>query len=122
RRRFNASPNIVGQTVALGGRVYTIAGVLPASFVFGFLGNKIDVWIPRLDEFTLIDNEHLKSGVCYLYGIARLGPGVSITKAEAQMHVIDRQYVQEYAKYPDASRLTQVDPMQERLVGSLRPT
>jgi putative ABC transport system permease protein len=48
RRRFNASPAIIGATVILDRRSYTVIGVVPAAFQipdqFHF---QYDVWLPR---------------------------------------------------------------------------
>ena len=48
KRRYSGDPEIVGKTIFLDARPYTVVGVLPASFTFSsaFGGNKIQVWTP----------------------------------------------------------------------------
>jgi predicted permease len=43
-RRFNGDPGILGKTVRLNGRIYTIIGVLPAWFQYP--DPKIQLWVP----------------------------------------------------------------------------
>ena len=45
RRAFGASPTVLGQVAKLGGKDYTIVGVLPAGFEFPYSG-PADVWVP----------------------------------------------------------------------------
>jgi predicted permease len=48
RRRYGADPSIVGKSIWLDARPYTVIGVLPASFSYTgrFGGNHIEVWTP----------------------------------------------------------------------------
>ena len=101
RSRFGGDPLIVGQTVTLDAMPYTIVGVLPAGIQFPFIGPS-DVWSPRYFELTFMTPEHLRSGVSYLSGVARLAPGVSVKSATAEMNVLHQQYSQQFPKAPDA--------------------
>ena len=49
RRRFGASPSILGQSIQLSGLTRTVVGVLPDTFKFPSDG---EIWVP-LDEATL---------------------------------------------------------------------
>jgi putative ABC transport system permease protein len=51
-RRYGADPGIVGKTIWLDAKPYTIIGVLPASFVYSgaFGGNNVQVWTPVRHE------------------------------------------------------------------------
>ena len=123
RRRFGANPNVIGKAIAVDASDRTIVGVLPAAFTFGLLGDHIDVWTPRIDELSLASPEQLRSGTCYLNAVARLAGGVDRPQAQAQMDVLNRRYVKEFAKFPDADprRRVLAQSLQERLVGGFRP-
>jgi putative ABC transport system permease protein len=99
RTRFGAAPDVVGQTVNLDATSYTIVGVLP-DVQFPFVG-PADVWTPRYFELTFMTPEHLRAGVGYLQGVARLAPGASITSAQAELKVLDQQFNEQYPKAPD---------------------
>jgi putative ABC transport system permease protein len=74
RQRFNSDPAAVGRTISLGGTDYTIAGVMPASFVT----------IPRADLFIPLRPGTRGPGGGYNYHvIARLAPGTTIDQANA---------------------------------------
>ncbi len=122
RRRFGGNPDAVGQSISLDSRSHTIIGVLPASFQFGLLGPDIAVWTPRIDELNLATPQQIQGGTCYLNGVARLAPGVSIEQARAEMKVLDRQYVRDFPKMGDADPKRPVDvaPLKTKLVGSFR--
>jgi putative ABC transport system permease protein len=99
RSHFGAAPDVVGQTVNLDSTSYTVVGVLP-DVQFPFVG-PADVWTPRYFELTFMTPEHLRAGVGYLQGIARLAAGSSIKSAAAELKVLDQQFNEQYPKAPD---------------------
>ena len=101
RSRYGGDPSIVGQTIALDGTLHTVAGILPANVQFPFVG-EADVWTPRYFELTLIPPQKLRQGVGYLGFIARLRPGTSLTRADAELGVLNRQYREQNPTAPDA--------------------
>ncbi|HEX5434816.1 MAG TPA: ABC transporter permease [Candidatus Angelobacter sp.] len=100
RSRFGADPSIVGQTINLDATPYTVIGVLPAGLQFPFIG-PADVWTPRYFELTFMTPQHLRLGVAYLQGVARLSPGATLQSAASELKVLDQQYNQENPKAPD---------------------
>ena len=72
--RFGGDPNVVGQTVNLDSATYTIIGVVPAGIQFPFMG-PAEAWTPRYFELTFMTPQHLRAGVGYLQGVARLHSG-----------------------------------------------
>jgi putative ABC transport system permease protein len=88
RRRFGASPEIVGRTIPLDGGHYEIAGIMPPDFVYppGAV-RPTDLWVP----YVVPPNERVRNPnrfSNYLQCIARLKPGVSVEQAQAQMDQI----------------------------------
>jgi putative ABC transport system permease protein len=45
QRRYGGDPDIVGKTITLDGRVYTVAGIAPAGFQYP---GKTEIWLPPL--------------------------------------------------------------------------
>ena len=71
---FDSDPNIVGEAVRLGGRPYTVIGVMPADFRSY---EEADAWTPfRPDPRGNDQNYRL---------IGRLGPGWTAAQAEAEL-------------------------------------
>jgi putative ABC transport system permease protein len=80
RRRFGASPAIIGQPIQLAGRSRTVVGVLPDTFKFPTSG---EIWVP-LDEATLAG----RSASLTVFGILR--DGLSIDGATAELSAYSR--------------------------------
>jgi putative ABC transport system permease protein len=84
-RRFGADPNIVGRTLALNAKTFTVIGVMPPDFNFPFNGGEI--WSPlAFDEKT----KHERGGN-YLRAMGLLKPGVSVAQANADLDAISRR-------------------------------
>ena len=88
-RRFDLAPGILGTEIAVGGVPMTVIGVTAPGFFGLQVGAKRELWIPAAME-PAIDPGHGTSGDFNLQLIARLKPGVSIERAQAEMRVLDR--------------------------------
>jgi putative ABC transport system permease protein len=119
--RFGADPGIVGQAVTLDGTPYTVVGVLPASVQFPFVG-QMDVWTPRYFELTLIPAQRLRQGVGYLNLLARMRPETTLTRAQAELAVLNRQYREQNPNAPDAAASVSMiaEPLREQVVANVR--
>src|SRR6476469_10871410 len=119
--RFGCDPGIVNQTVALDGMPYSIIGVLPAGIQFPFLA-PADIWSPRYFEHSLFTPQRLRQGVGYLSIIARLRPGVSRERAEAELTVLDQQFQKDNPGAPDAKPgfTMVVTDLQDSVVANIR--
>lgn len=91
KRRYGGDPAIVGKTIWLDAKPYTIVGVLPSSFLYSgsFGGNTVQVWTPVNHEappyllHTFEDHEFLV--------VARLHPGVSLAALTSQLNALQKQ-------------------------------
>jgi len=121
RSRFHADRNIVGQRVTLDETPYTIIGVLPAEVQFPFVGTA-EMWIPRYFEYSLIPTERLRMGVGYLNLVARMKPGVSLDRADAELAVLNQRYREQHPTAPDAGPgiVMQGQSLRELVVGNVR--
>jgi putative ABC transport system permease protein len=79
KRRFGADPNVIGRTVTMNGRSYTIIGVMPADLQYS---RAADFWIPL--AFT--PREATEYNEQSLHLLARLRPGASIEQGQAELH------------------------------------
>jgi putative ABC transport system permease protein len=84
KRRFGADPDIVGKTIRLDNRSFTIIGVMPVGFQFPY--DNISVWKPI--SFSPEDKSNDERGSHFLEVIARLKPGVTIERAQSEMDQI----------------------------------
>jgi putative ABC transport system permease protein len=121
RSRFGADPNVVGRTIALDATPHTIVGVLPAGVQFPFVG-LTDIWTPRYFEYSLMTPQRLRAGVGYLSILARLRPGTTIERADAELAVLNQQYREQNPAAPDADPavVMTADPLRNLVVADVR--
>jgi len=116
KRRFGADPAIVGQSLTLNTRRYTIVGVMPAGFKG--LTDTAELWVPFA---VYAAPETMASRSTRGFGaLARLRPGVTVASAQSEMDGISRQLER---AYPDTNekRAVEVSPLDVELFGALRP-
>jgi putative ABC transport system permease protein len=114
KQQFGGDQQIVGKTIPLSGNVYTIIGVMPAGFASP--RDNSEVWTPV--QVTNPVAARFR-GVHFLRVYGRLGEGVSVEQARAEMQVIDKNLA---AQYPaeNKNRSTVLIPLHERIVGESR--
>ena len=112
KRRYASDPAIVGKTIWLDAKPYTIIGVMPPTFVYSgaFGGANDQIWTPVKHEApasllnTYGDHEFL--------AIARLAPGVSLTSLAERVDALQKQIKSahpEPAVHPGAIGRTMLD-------------
>lgn len=79
---FGGDVSVLGSTVRLDQRSYTVLGVMPRGFVFP--SRNTEVWLPK--QFAEADYEDRDNN--YLQVVAKLKRGVSLEEARAEMDVI----------------------------------
>ena len=116
--RFGGDPGVVGKTVTLGTKAYTVVGVMPEDFLT--LPSNL-VAPGQFYRPVAEPHDEDERASRHLRAIARLKPGVTVEQAQAEMNVI-------------ASRLERAHPadntgygvrlvtLPEDTVGGLRPT
>jgi predicted permease len=116
RERFGASPEALGKIITLGGIDYSIVGVAPRGFHLFADG---DVYTPLGQLGPLILND--RASHAGIFTIARLEPGVSIPRSQAEMNAIQSRLDREY---PNANRDLgiYVEPLKQVIVGDLGQT
>ena len=115
RDRFGGREDVIGQSVSLSGKAFTIVGVLPKEFQFALRG-RAEFWSALQ---PIMECEKRRS--CHnLYGVARLKDGVSVAAATANMSTIAKQLENEY---PDSNRgqFASVMTLSQAIVGNIRP-
>jgi predicted permease len=99
RVRYASDPAILGKTIDLDERRYTIVGVMPARFRFTW-DQEMDVYVP----LALTPDEMSEAGRATsrdLQTQARLQPGVSVKQAQTAMDTLAANLA---AEYPDANK------------------
>jgi predicted permease len=120
KRRFGARRDIIGTSIELDGRAYTVVGIVPSSlhllrFEDSFFD---DIFIPvgQWDN-PLLRNRRFVLG---LRAVGRLAPGATLAQARAEMNQMAYRLV---AAYPDqiAGMGVGTDLLKDDLVWQIRP-
>ncbi len=114
QRRFNSDPTIVGGTLKLNGRAYTIVGVTTPSFRGLRLGAPPEFWLPMTADSGLTSGGRGDRGI-ELTG--RLKPDVSVAQAQAQLATISARLAQ---TYPESNMGTLERPNEPRPITVVR--
>ncbi len=125
RRSYGADPNVIGKSVRLDGDLYTIVGVVPPDFHHPGRTIATDVEVWGTTGFSADPFPKPARNVRFLPAaiIARLKSGVTLQEAQAKLDVMSTQVRKDFASdYPRGSnRLARIVPLQESLVGKVRP-
>jgi putative ABC transport system permease protein len=115
KRRFGADPGIIGRTIQLDGRSYTIVGVAPPEF--RGLSDQAEVWVP----FTMPGSAEVlnERGSRWFEVLARLKPGVSLAQAQSEMNTISANLARTYPDTNEA-RGVEVATLEQEMFGSLQ--
>lgn len=118
KERFQSSPGVIGKTIDLDRRPYTIIGVMPRDFETPSGAGGIalhDIWVPM--SFT--PTEKGSEGTNYDYGvIARLKPGISLEQAKQD---VERVLTIIQATNPQLRMTITMRGLKEQTVSDARP-
>ena len=118
KRKFGASPDILGKAITLNGTSYTVVGVLPASFFYS--GNnfqRADVYVPIGSWSDPIFRDRRAS--MGMDAVGRLKPGVTFEQARADMDTLARHLAEEYPVADKDTGITLV-PLKQNVVGDIQ--
>ncbi len=110
--RFGGDPGILGRTILLNKRPFTVAGVMRKDFESD---PPADAWLP-----LQADPDSTNQGN-YLFAAARLKPGVDLSQARANMRVIAEQFRKANPKWMNDGESVAVIPMRDFVVADVRP-
>ena len=115
RRRLGADPAIVGRPIVINARPFTVIGIMPPEFKG--LTDRADAWVP----FVMSGSAEglAQRGNRGFQVLARLGPGVSLARAQHDLDAICRRLERAYPE-SNAKRGVEVSPLDVELVGDLR--
>ncbi len=108
--RWGADPNLIGQSVTLQRKSYTVVGIIPQSFTFFADADVLVPWAFGAEELSgpYANYAHM------FKTIARLKPGISFERAQRELSAI----VSRFEKSAEA----RVHPLREVMARGFRPT
>jgi predicted permease len=123
QKQFGGDSNVLGRTIELDRRQFTVIGVMPAGFQFPIQNDSIDFYITIAEDAANPDGSKPQTehrGSHSLEAIARLKPDVTIEQAQSDLGGIATTLEK---KYPDTNSYFGVafKPLREDLIGDVRP-
>ena len=117
-RKFGSRPDVLGKTLTLDGRNFTIVGVIPAEFDLS-VGNfdAGDLYVP-IGQWQQPGLTNRFAGLG-LHGIARLKPGVTLAQAQQDMNGVSDRLAAAYPQADHGIRANLVS-LRDSLVGQVR--
>ena len=100
---FRGDPAVLGKTIPLNGVPHTVVGVTPKEFLGTFVGYAMQFWLPASQQAVVDPGGYALDdrGARWIEGFARLAPGVSIQRAQAQLSAAATRLA---ADFPNADR------------------
>ena len=118
RNRFGADSAIIGRSINLDMRSYTVIGVMPTSFHTPFLDRANQVWIPLVQDplyslwMTRPPQEH------WMAVIARVRPGISSARVQAELDTIGARLAKEFAA--EKGWVIKIQSLQQTITGDVK--
>jgi predicted permease len=124
QRRFGADPSLVGHSIPLNGRPYTVVGIMPPGFEFpppfSRDGNRYatrqELWVP----LAFSPQQKTRRMVHVLRVVARLEDGVSLEQAQAAMDTVVDQISRDNPK-EHADVEAQLSTLHRQVTGFVAP-
>src|SRR5215831_3021110 len=113
QKHFGGNGSVIGETLKLDGRSFSIVGVMPPGFD---LPDAAQIWIPfevNIDSLPLTERANRRGDI-----VARLKPAISLAQADAELKAIARQLEQEYPDFRRGWSVRAVS-LRQQLLGDL---
>jgi Acidobacterial duplicated orphan permease len=123
KKQFGGEANVLGRTIELDRRKFTVIGVMPAGFQFPIQADPIDFYVTIAEDAANPDGNKPATeerGSHSLDAIARLKAGVTIEQAQADLATIAANLEKQH---PDTNSYFGIAfrPLREELIGDVRP-
>ncbi|MDQ6626232.1 MAG: ABC transporter permease, partial [Verrucomicrobiota bacterium] len=122
QKNFGGAPDVLGRTIELNRRPFTVIGVMPAGFQFPILNDPAQFYVTIAEEASNPDGSKPQTeqrGSHSLQAIGRLKPGVTIAQAQSDLGTIAAKLAQQF---PDSNTGFGVafKSLREELIGDVR--
>jgi putative ABC transport system permease protein len=121
--RYHRDPHVLGDTIALDRKQYTIIGVMPRSFEFPLLAGRLDqaqLWVPMSLSAAELSGDN--AGNWSWQMVARLRDGIGLPEAAQDANRVAQEIMRGFPAGMSAIRIRgDVTPLLEHAVADVRP-
>lgn len=118
RNRFGSDPGVIGTTIELDQRAFTVVGVMPAILRTPFFDQAEQMWIPLLQDPLFSHWIARPPQTHWMPVIARLKPGTPLHRVNAELDAFSASLARESTA--EQGWTAKAQPLQQILVGDLR--
>jgi predicted permease len=118
RGSFGSDPNIIGTSITLDKRAFTIIGVMPSYFRFPQVQQARQIWIPIVDD-PLLGSWIERRGGHWLTLTGRIKPGANPAQAASQFDAIAERLAKQYPEDNEGWTIRMI-PLHDFLVGEVK--
>jgi len=116
QRRFGGDSAVLGRTINLNAKPYTVIGIMPAWFAFPYTSSQL--WTPAFHDLPAdllagYDNHNFSA-------VGRPKPGVTFAQATADLSAISLRIHNQHLDRPFIFRAASSQPLLEQMVGKLK--
>ncbi|HEX7962668.1 MAG TPA: ABC transporter permease, partial [Terriglobales bacterium] len=120
---YHRDPNVLGGTIVLDRKTYTIIGVMPRGFEFPLQPGRLDqaqLWVPM--SFSAAELSDDSAAFWGYHMVARLKDGVSFSQAAQDADRVAKQIMRNFPARMSALHIQgDVRPLRDFAVGEVRP-
>ncbi len=121
--RYDRNPHVLGGSIVLDRKAYSIVGVMPRSFEFPLQTGHLDqvqLWVPLSLTPDELSDQH--AGFWGYHIIARLKNGVTLPQAASDTDRVARQIMHNFPVSMSALHIRgDVEPLRDHVVADVRP-
>jgi MacB-like periplasmic core domain len=120
KRHFGSDPNIIGESVTLDGKSYSVVGIAPSSVrLLHFQDSYFDEIFVPVGQWSnpLLHDRRFSLG---LRTVGRLKAGVTLTQAQAEMQQVQSSLSTAYPNINAGLKIT-VDRLRDDQIGDIQP-
>jgi len=117
---YGGDKSVLGQSLRISGRPFTIVGVMQRNF--NFIEPEVRLWMPlafSAEEKTVHHNNNW-------YYVGRLKPGATLQQAQAQVNALNNENLERFPEFKEllinAGFRTTVKPLQDMLTAGVKGT
>ena len=119
-RKFARDPNVIGKKLILNGEIFTVVGVVPNSKFHGSW-RQYSLFSSLWRQEDTIGGPDRRDEHPGIYAIARMKPGVTLARANAEMKDIAARLAKQYPK-TNTGNSANADSLLHAIVGDIRPS
>jgi hypothetical protein len=107
QKRFAGDAQVIGKTVIVNGRNFTIIGVAPQGFYGSEIAYRPEIWFPAMMQEQIEGWSALETrGNSSFFAQGRLKPGVTMSQSEAELKAIAAQLAREFPNENEGMTVT----------------